>query len=72
MTRWWPNSLSPGGDRDQAIRRSRRALSEFVVAGVKTTIPFHQAALDDPAFVEGRYDTRFVEELLARLGRSAP
>jgi acetyl-CoA carboxylase biotin carboxylase subunit len=57
-----------GRDRDQAIRRSRRALAEFVVAGVRTTIPFHQAALEHPAFVEGRYDTRFVEELLQSRG----
>ena len=54
-----------GRDRDQTLRRSRRALGEFVVAGVKTTMPFHRAALEHPAFIKGEYDTRFVDELLA-------
>jgi acetyl-CoA/propionyl-CoA carboxylase biotin carboxyl carrier protein len=40
-----------GKDRTQAIERSRRALDEFVVDGMPTVIPFHQAVLDDPAYV---------------------
>jgi acetyl-CoA/propionyl-CoA carboxylase biotin carboxyl carrier protein len=40
-----------GRDRTQAIERSRRALSEFVVEGMPTVIPFHAAVVDDPAFV---------------------
>jgi acetyl-CoA/propionyl-CoA carboxylase, biotin carboxylase, biotin carboxyl carrier protein len=40
-----------GRDRTQALERSRRALSEFVVDGMPTVIPFHRAAVDDPAFV---------------------
>ena len=40
-----------GRDRTQAIERSRRALSEFVVDGMPTVIPFHQAVLEDPAYV---------------------
>jgi acetyl-CoA/propionyl-CoA carboxylase biotin carboxyl carrier protein len=39
-----------GADRTQALARSRRALSEFTVAGVPTIIPFHRAVVDDPAF----------------------
>ena len=42
-----------------------RALGEYVVQGIKTNIPFHRAALVEDAFVEGAYDTRFVERLLA-------
>ncbi len=40
-----------GRDRTQALERSRRALAEFVVDGMPTVIPFHQAVVDDPAFV---------------------
>ena len=40
-----------GRDRTQALERSRRALDEFVVEGMPTVIPFHRAAVDDPAFV---------------------
>ncbi|MGH3371838.1 MAG: biotin/lipoyl-containing protein, partial [Nocardioidaceae bacterium] len=40
-----------GRDRAQALERSRRALDEFVVEGMPTVIPFHRAAVDDPAFV---------------------
>ncbi len=40
-----------GSDRDQALARSRRALSEFVVDGMPTVIPFHTRVVDDPAFV---------------------
>jgi acetyl-CoA carboxylase biotin carboxylase subunit len=44
-----------GRDRDDAIARMRRALSETIVEGVKTTIPFHLRLLTHPAFVEGRF-----------------
>jgi acetyl-CoA carboxylase biotin carboxylase subunit len=52
-------------DRPTAIRRMSRALGEFVIQGIKTNIPFHRAALEEAAFVEGQYDTRFVERLLS-------
>jgi acetyl-CoA carboxylase biotin carboxylase subunit len=52
-------------DRDTAIRRMQRALSEYVIQGIKTNIPFHRAALAEEAFEAGAYDTRFVERLLA-------
>ena len=38
-----------------------RALDEFVIEGVKTTIPFHQQLLRDPRFVAGDFDTKFLE-----------
>jgi acetyl-CoA carboxylase, biotin carboxylase subunit len=52
-------------DRDTAIRKMQRALSEYVVHGIRTNIPFHRAALADEGFLSGSYDTRFVERLLA-------
>ncbi|MCA2976706.1 MAG: acetyl-CoA carboxylase biotin carboxylase subunit [Myxococcaceae bacterium] len=52
-------------DRPTAIRRMQRALAEYVVQGIRTNIPFHRAALGEPAFLEGVYDTRFVEHMQA-------
>jgi len=48
-------------DREQAIIRCRRALSEFIIDGVKTTIPFSTKIVNDKDFVAGNYDTGFVE-----------
>ncbi|MDR1775470.1 MAG: acetyl-CoA carboxylase biotin carboxylase subunit [Actinomycetes bacterium] len=50
-----------GADRSECIARARRALGEFDVAGVATTIPFHLEALTVPAFIEGRVYTDFVD-----------
>ncbi len=50
-----------GTDRAEALSRSRRALEEFIIDGVPTTIPFHQQVLAHPKFIEGDYDTHFVE-----------
>ncbi len=50
-----------GIDRQEAIDRMRRALREFVVKGVKTSIPFHQQVMRHPKFIEGHYDTGFIE-----------
>ncbi len=47
--------------RDDAIMRMRRALSEFIIEGVKTTIPMHQKILDDPDFQRGNISTKFME-----------
>ena len=47
--------------RDEAIMKMRRALREFVIEGVKTTIPFHRKLLKDPDFVAGNYTTKFLE-----------
>ena len=54
-----------GKDREDAIQRMRRALSEFIIEGIQTTIPFHKKVLDSEEFLEGRYSTRFVERLTA-------
>jgi acetyl-CoA carboxylase biotin carboxylase subunit len=50
-----------GLDRSEAIDRLRRALAEFVVKGIKTSIPFHQRVLRHPRFLAGQYDTGFIE-----------
>jgi acetyl-CoA carboxylase, biotin carboxylase subunit len=55
-----------GRTRDGCIRRLRRALEEFVVEGVKTTIPLHQALLDDPEFQQGTYTIKWLEDWLAK------
>ncbi|MGO8766483.1 MAG: acetyl-CoA carboxylase biotin carboxylase subunit [Limisphaerales bacterium] len=53
-----------GKDRREAIDRMNRALSEFILTGVKTTISFQQAIMQDPNFRRGVYSTSFVEQLL--------
>jgi acetyl-CoA carboxylase biotin carboxylase subunit len=51
-----------GATRAEAIERTRRALSEFVVKGIKTSIPFHQKVMRHPIFLAGKYDTGFIDE----------
>lgn len=50
-----------GKDRDEAISRMKRALSEFVIEGISTTVPFHLKVLDHVVFVSGQFDTKFLE-----------
>jgi len=59
-----------GVDRDQAIRRALRALDEYVIAGVATTIPAHRAVLNHPVFQAGEHHTRFMEDAVV-LGDSS-
>ncbi len=54
-----------GTDREEAIHRMERALSELVVEGIETSIPFHRRILQDPRFRRGEFSTRFVDELLS-------
>ncbi|MDQ3965873.1 MAG: carbamoyl phosphate synthase, partial [Actinomycetota bacterium] len=56
-----------GADREDALGRLRRALKEFRIEGVATTLPFFEAVLDDEIFVEGSYTTGFVAERLGKL-----
>lgn len=53
-----------GKDRDEAIRRGRRALEQFTIEGIKTTIPLHLRVLSAPDFLSGNLSTRFMEEFL--------
>jgi acetyl-CoA carboxylase biotin carboxylase subunit len=50
--------------REEAINKMKRALDEFVIEGVKTTIPFHRALMDNPDFVSGNYTTKFMESFV--------
>ncbi len=54
--------ITHGQDRMTAIRKMQRALREFIITGVKTTIPFHQFVMSHPDFQKGRFSTSFVEE----------
>ena len=56
--------VAHGADRDEAIRRMRRAVGEYTVLGIKTTLPFFARVMRHPAFVSGDYDTSFVETAL--------
>jgi acetyl-CoA carboxylase biotin carboxylase subunit len=47
--------------REEAISKMRRALDEFVIEGIKTTIPFHRQLMDEPDYVAGNYTTKFME-----------
>ncbi len=49
-------------DRDDAIKRMYRALDEFIIEGVHTTIPFHKKVMRHEKFIEGDYDTSFIEK----------
>jgi len=47
--------------REQAIAKMKRALDEFVIEGIKTTIPFHRQLMEDPRYLEGNYTTAFMD-----------
>ena len=57
-----------GRDRNEARRRMYRALKEYVVTGVETTIPFHQEIVEDEVFMSGNFNTGFIEEFYKRKG----
>ena len=54
--------------REEAINRARRALREYRIEGIKTTIPLHMRLLEDDAFRSGEYHTDYLEELLGEKG----
>lgn len=51
-----------GATREDAIARMKRALGEFAIDGIKTTIPFHMKLLNHPKFLKGNFDIKFLEE----------
>src|SRR3989475_3832795 len=57
--------ITIGATRNSAIDRMRRALDEYYVTGIKTTVPFHAAIMRSGAFREGKYDTGFVERMMS-------
>jgi acetyl-CoA carboxylase biotin carboxylase subunit len=57
-----------GSTRERCIMRLRRALEEFVIEGMKTTIPLHQKLVNEPDFLAGNYTIKWLEEWLGRDG----
>ncbi len=60
-----------GSTRERCIMRLKRALEEFVIEGMKTTIPLHAAIIRDPEFLSGEYTIKWLEDWLARDGDDA-
>ena len=50
--------------REEAISKMKRALEEFYIEGVKTTIPFHRQLMEDPGYLSGNYTTKFMEDFV--------
>ena len=50
--------------REEAINKMKRALDEFVIEGIKTTIPFHRQLMDHPDYIAGNYTTKFMEDFV--------
>jgi acetyl-CoA carboxylase biotin carboxylase subunit len=55
-----------GKDRNEAITICRRALDEFIVDPIKTTIPFHKKVMNNPLFIKGKYSTDFIDRLFEK------
>jgi acetyl-CoA carboxylase biotin carboxylase subunit len=60
-----------GVDRAEAIAKMERALSQFVVQGIETSVSMHQGIFADPGFRAGEFDTKFMERFLAEKAESA-
>ena len=58
--------ICSGSSRKTALERMYRALSEYLIRGIKTTIPLHKAIMADPVFIEGKATTSYMEEFLGR------
>ena len=50
--------------REEAIHKMKRALDEFVIEGIKTTIPFHRQLMEHPDYISGNYTTKFMEDFV--------
>ncbi len=72
VTQYYDNLMAKlvvwGADRQSAINRGKRALREFTVSGVATTIPAHLTVLDHEDFIEGRHHTKWMEEVVVLPG----
>ena len=58
-----------GEDRDAAVMRMRWALDEYVIEGIRSTVPFHRRVLRDETFLSGDLDTGFIERFLSEDGK---
>ena len=56
-----------GSTREECVMRMRRALHEYVIDGIETTIPLHVAVLNEPDIINGNYDIRWLENFVAKL-----
>jgi acetyl-CoA carboxylase biotin carboxylase subunit len=56
-----------GPSRQEAIVRMKRALGEYTIRGIKTSIPFHLLVMDNPKFAAGEYDTTFIDKELGKI-----
>ena len=54
--------ITTAQSRDEAINKMKRALDEFVIEGIKTTIPFHKQLMEHPDFINGNYTTKFMDD----------
>ena len=60
-----------GADREECLMRLRRALDEYVIGGIETTIPLHQRLVDDPDFRRGDYDIHWLDGSSPAAGRNS-
>ena len=58
--------ITTAQSREEAINKMKRALDEFVIEGIKTTIPFHRQLMDEPDYVSGNYTTKFMESFVMK------
>jgi acetyl-CoA carboxylase biotin carboxylase subunit len=56
--------ITTAQSREEAISKMKRALEEFVIEGIKTTIPFHRQLMDHPDYIAGNYTTKFMEDFV--------
>lgn len=63
--------ITHGQTREEALVRMSRCLEEFVIEGIETTIPFHQMVLENHDFIEGNFDTKFVDKFQQDIYASA-
>jgi acetyl-CoA carboxylase biotin carboxylase subunit len=55
-----------GASRNECLMRLRRALEEYVITGIETTIPLHQRLVEAPEFIDGDYDIHWLEKFVGR------
>ncbi len=61
-----------GKDRDEAIERMKRALDEFIIEGIHTTLPLHKTIIHDPAFMKGDIDINFIQRRILNVPKINP
>ena len=62
--------ITRGNNRAEAIQTMVRALNEFIISPIKTTIPFHLKLLEHPQFLKGEISTHFVQDMLKTEGKT--